>query len=340
MDKNLASPHSNGKNLKQFGGVIGKSPAMLEIAEKISKVSLYKTTVLLNGESGTGKELIAKYIHENSPRKGKQFIPINCGAIPEHLIESELFGHKKGAFTDATRDKKGLFEEASGGTIFLDEIGELPIHLQAKLLRVLQESTIRPVGSETSTEIDVRIISATLRDLEKDSMNGKFRDDLFYRLNVLTLRIPPLRERIEDLPELTDYLLEKICKKLDLKKPTVSEEAKIILTKHNWPGNIRELENYLERAAILSENNVIGIEVLPPKIVSAAMNDSAKGTMADMPDNLSIKEHTKIIEKTLIEKALKQTSGNKTHAAKLLEISHRTLLYKLKEYNFDSSLEE
>jgi transcriptional regulator with PAS, ATPase and Fis domain len=218
MDKNLASPHYNGKNLKQFGGVIGKSPAMLEIAEKISKVSLYKTTVLLNGESGTGKELIAKYIHENSPRKGKQFIPINCGAIPEHLIESELFGHKKGAFTDATRDKKGLFEEASGGTIFLDEIGELPIHLQAKLLRVLQESTIRPVGSETSTEIDIRIISATLRDLEKDSMNGKFRDDFFYRLNVLTLHIPPLRERIEDLPELTDYLLDKICKKLELKK--------------------------------------------------------------------------------------------------------------------------
>jgi two-component system response regulator AtoC len=340
MDKNLNSPHSNSKGLKQFGGVIGKSPAMLEIAEKISKVSLYKTTVLLNGESGTGKELIAKYIHENSPRKGKPFIPINCGAIPEHLIESELFGHKKGAFTDATRDKKGLFEEASNGTIFLDEIGELPLHLQAKLLRVLQESTIRPVGSENSTEIDVRIISATLRDLEKDSMNGKFRDDLFYRLNVLTLRIPPLRERIEDLPELTDYLLEKISKKLNLKKPTLSEEAKIILSKHTWPGNIRELENYLERAAILTENELIDVDVLPKKIVTKVLENSNHSNTSNLPDNLSIKEHTKIIEKDLILRALKQTSGNKTHAAKLLEISHRTLLYKLKEYNFDSSLEE
>ena len=324
--------------LRDFQGVIGKSPQMLEIAEKIRKVSSFKTTVLLTGESGTGKELIAKYIHETSPRRGKAFIAINCGAIPEHLIESELFGHKKGAFTDATRDKKGLFEEASGGTIFLDEIGELPIHLQAKLLRVLQEGTIRPVGSETSTEIDVRIISATLRDLEKDSIDGRFRDDLFYRLNVLALRIPPLRERIEDMPDIIEFLLNKICGKLTLPKPTIDSDAILALTNHNWPGNIRELENYLERALILCENNQITLGDLPQKILVKQEPDPSQlhlnlGT-------LSIKEHTRAIEKDLIDRALKATAGNKTHAAKLLEISHRTLLYKLKEYSFDSLAED
>ncbi len=325
-DKTISST-----NNKSFTGVIGKSAAMLEIAEKVHKISNFKTTVLITGESGTGKELLAQFIHEKSPRRNKPFIAINCGAIPENLIESELFGHKKGSFTDATRDKKGLFEEASGGTIFLDEIGELPIHLQAKLLRVLQESSIRPVGSEENIPIDVRIIAATLRDLELDSLDGRFRDDLYYRLHVLELKIPSLKERLEDLPDLIEFLGQKICKKLALPLPSITEEAFEILKNHSWPGNIRELENYLERAIILSEDGNISAKELPAKITANKNENKIFSPLEE--SSLSIKEHTKAIEKSLIEKALKQTTGNKTHAAKLLEISHRTLLYKLKEYN-------
>lgn len=320
-------------DISHFSGIIGKSKAMREILEKIQKVSSFKTTVLITGESGTGKELLAKCIHDNSPRKNKAFIPINCGAIPEHLIESELFGHRKGAFTDAIKDKKGLFEEANGGSIFLDEIGELPVHLQAKLLRALQESVIRPVGSEENIPIDVRIIAATLRDLEKDSLDGRFRDDLYYRLHVLELKIPPLRERLEDIEEIVTFLLAKISARLQLQIPIVTEGAYSLLIKHNWPGNIRELENYLERAIILSEDGIITEKELPTKLQTHIHSQEGNSTL-DL-QNLSIKEQTRILEKKLIEKALKQTDNNKTHAAKLLEISHRTLLYKLKEYNLE-----
>jgi two-component system, NtrC family, response regulator AtoC len=322
----------------RFNGFLGNSPATKKLSDVLRKIIHYKTTVLITGESGTGKELIAKCIHLNSVRASKPFIAINCGAIPEHLIESELFGHRKGAFTDATRDKKGLFEEASGGTIFLDEIGELPVHLQAKLLRVLQESRVRPVGSEEDISIDVRVIAATLRNLEQDTIDGRFRDDLYYRLNVVQLNIPPLRERKEELSDMAAYLVEKVSRKHQLPAPVISKEALALFTSYHWPGNIRELENYLERALILSEGLHIHPEHLPEKLKNRKSTSSSLNL--DSIESLSIKEHTRYIEKHLIEKALEKTSGNRTHAAKLLEISHRALLYKLKEYDLVTSSNE
>ncbi len=313
-----------------FGSIVAKSNAMLEIFETIEKIADYNTTVLLFGESGTGKEVLARAIHSFSPRKRKSFVAINCGAIPEHLLESELFGHKKGAFTDATKDKKGLFEEAEGGTILLDEIGELPVHLQVKLLRVLQENEIRPVGGGQPIPIDVRVIAATLRDLENDVIDGRFRDDLYYRLNVIAIQVPPLRERREDIPVLIDYFIEKNKKKLNLPVHRIEQDALNALIHHDWPGNIRELENCIERATILSETDSITLESLPNSIHS---EDDTENDFLLLPkDQLSIKAHVRLIEETLIRRALKKTNGNRTHAAKLLEISHRTLLYKLKEY--------
>ncbi len=314
-----------------FSRIIAKSPQMLEIFETIKKVSEYRTTVMLYGDSGTGKELIAKAIHHNSNRKNKRFVAINCGAIPENLLESELFGHKRGAFTDATRDKKGLFEEAEGGTILLDEIGELPVHLQVKLLRVLQEQEIRPVGEAKSTPIDVRVIAATLRDLEADVLEGRFRDDLYYRLNVISLRIPPLRERKEDIPLLVNFFIKRNQEKLGLPVYGINKDATAALIDHEWPGNIRELENCIERAMILTESDEITLESLPKTVhLADAQKNEARQMLLD--DELSIKQHTRAIEEVLIKKALGKTKGNRTHAAKLLEISHRTLLYKLKQY--------
>ncbi|MCB0325563.1 MAG: sigma-54-dependent Fis family transcriptional regulator, partial [Bdellovibrionales bacterium] len=318
-----------------FSNIVANSPSMLEIFETIKKVADYRTTVLLYGESGTGKELIAKAIHHNSARKNRRFVAINCGAIPENLLESELFGHKRGAFTDATRDKKGLLEEAEGGTILLDEIGELPLHLQVKLLRVLQENEIRPVGDSRVIPIDVRVIAATLRDLENDVIEGRFRDDLFYRLNVITLKIPPLRERKEDIPLLVNFFIKKNQEKLGLPVYGISKEAIAILMDHDWPGNIRELENCVERSMILTEGDEISVASLPRTVRGSAPTASGnQGNPAALlpTDELSIKQHTRVLEESLIRRALEKTKGNRTHAAKLLEISHRTLLYKLKEY--------
>lgn len=313
-----------------FSNIISKSPGMLEIFESIKKISEYKTTVLLYGESGTGKELIARAIHHNSPRRNKRFVAINCGAIPENLLESELFGHKRGSFTDATRDKKGLFEEADGGTILLDEVGELPLHLQVNLLRVLQENEIRPVGDSRIIPINVRVIAATLRDLEEDVLEGRFRDDLFYRLNVITLKIPPLKERKEDIPLLVNYFIKRNQEKLGLPVYGINKDAIAALMEHEWPGNIRELENCIERAMILTEGNEITLTSLPRTVKKSAQDNS----VLSLPvDELSIKKLSRSLEESLIKRALEKTGGNRTHAAKLLEISHRTLLYKLKEYN-------
>lgn len=322
---------TEAKDILGFNNIIGRSKPMLEIFEVIKKVSDYKTTVMLYGESGTGKELIAKAIHQSSPRRNKPFIAINCGAIPENLLESELFGHKKGAFTDAVKDKKGLFEEAQGGTILLDEIGELPLLLQVKILRAIQENEIRPVGDNKSISTDVRIIAATLRDLENDIIDGKFREDLYYRLNVVSIKVPALRERKDDLPLLIDFFIKKHSKKLESKISSISKEALKVLESHNWPGNIRELENCLERAMILSEKDEIDIESLPKSVFSSNISENNLINFST-EENLSIKLHTQKLEEALIKKALEKTAGNRTHAAKLLEISHRTLLYKLKEY--------
>lgn len=315
-----------------FNNIIAKSASFTAVFDVIKRLSPYNTTVLITGESGTGKELIARAIHEHSPRRGKSFVAINCGAIPETLIESELFGHRRGAFTDASRDKKGLFEEANGGTLFLDEVGDLPLHLQVKLLRALQEQAIRRVGDENDIPIDVRVISATLRNVEEEVAHGRFRDDLLYRLNVISIHLPPLRERPEDITILIEHFLKKHSKRLGMPEKRVPPEVLKILVEYSWPGNARELENCLERALVLSDGDAIELSALPHHIIPST-------TLAQLPAlgsgesiNLSIKERTAALEIDLIRRALGQTKGNKTQAAKILEISHRTLLYKLKEY--------
>ncbi|MCB0329186.1 MAG: sigma-54-dependent Fis family transcriptional regulator [Bdellovibrionales bacterium] len=319
-----------------FGNIIAKSKVMKEVFDKVKRLAQFHTTVLVTGKSGTGKELLARAIHHNSPRRSKPFIAINCGAIPEALMESELFGHKKGAFTDASRDKKGLFEEADGGTLFLDEIGEMPPHLQVKLLRALQEQQIRRVGDEQTIHVDVRVIAATLRDLEQDVMDGRFREDLFYRLNVVSIHLPSLHERTEDIPVLVEHFIKKHNKRLGLSIKSISPETMRALMNYQWRGNIRELENCIERSLVMTDGDAIDTDSLPDSIQAALHRvqdaDQSAGLELLSDDNLSIKQHSRTLEMKLIKKALARTKGNRTHAAKLLEISHRALLYKLKEY--------
>ncbi len=317
-----------------FNKIIARSEAFKAIFDTVKRLSQFTTTVMITGESGTGKELLARAIHENSPRRGKPFVAINCGAIPENLMESELFGHKKGAFTDASRDKKGLFEEASGGTLFLDEIGELPLHLQVKLLRALQEHAIRRVGDEQLIPIDVRVISATLRNLEHDAELGRFREDLLYRLNVVSLHLPPLRERPEDIPILVEHFLGKHAKRLGIAPKKVSPEIMKLLLAQTWRGNARELENCMERALVLSQSDEIDRDTLPEYILQAPRHGAPATSDGEEQGgtNLSIKQRTRELEVGLIKRALAKTKGNRTHAARILEISHRALLYKLKEY--------
>ncbi len=314
-----------------FQNIISGNPRMMEIFTLIRKVCDYKTTVLILGESGTGKELIAKAIHYNSNRCGAPFIPLNCGAIPENLLESELFGHTKGAFTDATVDKAGLFELANGGTLFLDEMGEMSFPLQVKLLRVLQEGEIRRVGASTSRKIDVRVISATSKVLSREVADGRFRGDLFYRLNVFTIDLPPLRERMEDVPLLIEHFVAKHAAKLGIRPPRLTPAAMKCLMAYSWPGNVRELENCIERGLVLSEGT-IDDDSLPDIIRGRGPGGFSDEIPADC---LSLKVAEEMIERRLIRKALEQTKGNRTHAARILEISHRSLLYKLKEYSIE-----
>jgi two-component system response regulator AtoC len=312
-----------------FENIVSKNEKMQKIFDVIKKVSHYKSTVLITGESGTGKELVARALHYNSDRSKNPFIAVNCGAIPENLLESELFGHAKGAFTDAIRTKKGLFEEADAGTLFLDEIGELPGQLQVKLLRVLQDGEIRRIGESKPIQIDVRIVAATVKDLQKEVNEGRFREDLFYRLNVLPLHIPPLRERKEDIPLLIHHFIGKYNRAMNKNVTSVDRKAMETLMSYKWYGNVRELENTIERAIVLSEKNDIESENLPVEI-QTAREEFRPETLAD--EEYSIKKASKSLEINLIKKALKKTKGNHTHAARLLEISHRALLYKIKEY--------
>ena len=315
---------SNGTSV-EVPNMIGESPAMQKLASTIKLVAAQRTTVLILGESGTGKELVARSIHALGPRRSKRFVAINCAAIPATLLESELFGHVKGAFTDAVRDKPGLFEDADGGTLFLDEVGELPLPLQAKLLRALQESEIRRVGDTSSIKIDVRLIAATLRDLTDDVAEGRFREDLFYRLNVLPVVVPALRERPEDIPQLARFFAarhgERHHRSLELTDDLIDA-----LARQPWPGNVRELENVIERALVLADGPTIDAEFLATVMTVRA------GTGSTDDQELSIKKATRSLEADLIRRALGVTQGNRTNAAKLLEISHRALLYKMKEY--------
>ncbi len=319
------------------GSLVGKSAAMRQVYSTIEKISAFKSTVLITGESGTGKELVAKAIHVTSPRRDKPFIPVNCGAIPETLIESELFGHAKGAFTGAHAAKKGLVEEATGGTLFLDEIGELPGPMQVKLLRLLQEDEVRRVGETRSLKVDVRIVAATARDLAAEVKAGRFREDLFYRLNVLPIHLPPLRDRKEDIPLLVEHFLARLEKKTGSKR-AISVAAMQALLDHSWTGNVRELENTLERATVLAASDVIDVADLPEKVRA---QPPAPAAGAGDPftqvfgNDLSIKKAGAIVERELIRRALERTKGNRTQAAELLELSARALLYKVRDYGLD-----
>ncbi len=312
--------------------IIGRSEAMRELQALAQKAARHPTTVLITGESGTGKELIARLVHRQSPRAERPFVAVNCGAIPEALLESELFGHVKGAFTGATAARAGLFEEADGGTILLDEIGELPGALQVKLLRALQEGQIRRVGDNGERTVDVRIVAATSRDLEVEVAENRFRSDLFYRLNVVRLHLPPLRERRHDVADLAKHFVAMHATRLGLGVRSISQAAINALMEHDWPGNVRELENVIERGLVsvdgeeLDEGHVAGILARP---VSSAAQPAGD-------EDLSVKRRTAALEETLIRRALERTGGNRTRAALLLDLSHRALLYKIREYGLQT----
>ena len=312
-----------------FENIISKNEQMRKLFDIIKKVAPYKSTLLIMGESGTGKELVAKALHYHSDRSQNPFIPVNCGAIPENLLESELFGHAKGAFTDAIQTKKGLFEEADGGTLFLDEIGELPLLLQVKLLRVLQEGEIRRVGESKPIQVDVRIVAATAKDLVREVNEGRFREDLFYRLNVFPVHLPPLRERKEDIPLLVPHFIKKYNQILSKKVTGMHPKALEVLLNYRWFGNVRELENTIERAIVLADGPEIEKDNLPVEVQGFK---EVVQTSPAIEEEYSIKKASKTMEIDLIQKALKKTKGNHTHASRLLEISHRALLYKIKEY--------
>jgi len=311
----------------RFEDILAKSGKMQDIFRTIAKIAEYKTTVLVTGESGAGKELVARAIHRRSKRSGP-FVAVNCGAIPENLLESELFGHKKGAFTDALQDRRGLFEEANAGSLFLDEIGELPLALQVKLLRVLEDEKIRRLGETRDTQVDVRIIAATHRDLSNETKAGRFREDLFYRLNVLPIHCPALRDRREDIPLLIDHFLSRNNARLGTAIRGLDTEARRLLYEYAWPGNVRELENTIERAMVLTEGDTITAADLPERVREA--RDPVQMQLAS--GELSVKKTMRIIEEILIRRALQKTKGNRTRAAEILEISHRALLYKIKDY--------
>ena len=310
--------------------LIAEAPAMREVMRVVEKVAPTTTTVLIEGESGTGKEVVARALHELSPRAERPFVAVNCGSIPEALIESELFGHAKGAFTDARTAKRGLFEEADGGTLLLDEVGELPLPLQPALLRVLQEGEIRRVGDSRLTKVDVRILAATNRDLAQLVQAGRFREDLYYRLNVVGLKLPPLRERAEEIPALSARFLERHAARIGVAPRRLSRQALELLLRFRWPGNVRELENALERALVLSEEDEIEAEALPAQVQAGA--EPLPVPSALDPGDLSVKRAQRVLEADLIRRALQQTGGNRTKAAELLELSPRALLYKIREY--------
>ena len=315
-----------------FGKIVGNSPRMLYIYDLIRQVSQTRTNILITGESGTGKELIARAIHEQSKRNDKPFVVVNCGGVPESLMESEFFGHKKGAFTGATQDKKGLFELADQGTIFLDEIGELPPNIQVKLLRAVQERVFKRVGGTEDIFVDIRIISATNKDLTQEVIKGNFREDLFYRLNVIEIKVPPLRERMNDLKPLAQYFLDKYSREMDKKVTKISAYAIELLKKYDFPGNIRELENLLERSVALSNTNILLPDSLALSVHKKRWIEGVKNKRFDLDEvamGVSLDTILADIEKAYIKKALSCSNGNKNKAADLLGISFRSLRYRL-----------
>ncbi|MCU0701331.1 MAG: sigma-54 dependent transcriptional regulator [Myxococcaceae bacterium] len=324
--------------------MLGDSEVMRALKKQIHRVGPVNSTVLITGESGTGKELVARTLHELSPRANEPFVTVNCGAIPSGLIESELFGHARGAFTDARTAKRGLFSDAHKGTILLDEVAELPQAAQVKLLRVLQEGEVRPVGENRVEKVDVRVVAATLRDLPRLVERGEFREDLYFRLNVVQLRVPPLRERKDDVMALARVFVGRFNRAFNRAEPIVgiSPEAEAALTSYAWPGNVRELENAIERAVLLSESVQLEVDSLPERVVQRPKGPApAAGASLPEPQTFqySLKRAQLELELRFIRAALRKTRGNRTKAAELLEISHRALLYKIKDYGIDPDAE-
>lgn len=316
-----------------FQGIVSRSPAMRKIFEQLRRVAPFRSTILLSGESGTGKERVARAVHAASGRGERPFVALNCGALPEALAESELFGHAKGAFSDAASAKAGLFEAADLGTLFLDEVSDLSPALQVKLLRVLQDGEVRRLGETLSRSVDVRVVAASRRPLDELVREGRFREDLFYRLSVMSVHLPPLRERSEDIPLLLEHFLTAQSAAIGRPAPKIAPAAMHKLSGYGWPGNVRELEHAIERALLLCESDEIGVEDLPDALVASAI----RGPVWVSTDEPSIKRASEQLERLLIQRALEQTGGNRTAAAKLLEISHRALLYKIREYFPDAT---
>lgn len=318
-----------------YGEIIGKSPEMLEIFDLITRVAPSKASVLIMGESGTGKELIAKAIHRRSPRADKPLVTINCSNIPEPLLESEMFGHAKGSFTGAIAHKQGLVETAHAGTLFLDEVGELPLSIQAKLLRFLQEKEFRRVGSTEDKKVDVRVVAATNKKLEAEIERGAFREDLYYRLNVIRIRVPPLRQREEDIPLLTEHFLKKFAAEQSKQITKVSSLAMRVLCNYSFPGNVRELENIIERGVTLEQTDQLTADNLPPKLVEVAGTVNLTSEMDIPPDGIDLNRAMENMERKLIVRALEMTGGNRSRAARLLGISFRSLRYRLLKLGMD-----
>jgi two-component system response regulator PilR (NtrC family) len=315
--------------------VLGRSPSMRAVLELVDRIAPMRTTVLLTGESGTGKERVARAIHERSDRRGRPFLVVNCGALPEALMESELFGHEKGAFTGASARHLGLFREADGGTVLLDEIGELPHNLQVKLLRVLQERAVRPVGATQEAAIDVRVIAATNRDVEADVAQGKFRQDLYYRLNVIRLALPPLRDRRDDVPLLAERFVKRFAREMGKDVLGLTPDAVRVLERYAFPGNVRELENLIERAVALAGSRAIGLGDLPPEVSGAAA--AAGPSLLDLPpDGCQLDDLMNEVERRLLVEALERAGGVRKAAAKLLGITFRSIRYRLAKHGLGS----
>jgi two-component system response regulator PilR (NtrC family) len=313
-----------------FSSIIGRSGRMQEIFSIVQRIAKTTSTVLISGESGTGKELIARAVHYNSGRRGK-FVSINCGALPETLLESELFGHERGAFTGAIREKRGLFHEADRGTIFLDEIGETTTAMQIKLLRVLQDRVVRRVGSNVEAPVDVRVIAATNRDLAESIREGTFREDLFYRINVIPIELPPLRQRKEDIPLLVDHFIDKFSVRVGVAPKRISSDAMRAIEKYHWPGNVRELENVIERMIALEQSDTLTTKSLPEHVLLGGRIPDA--TFELPPEGLSLEEHLQAITKIFMLKALERCGGVQTQAAELLRMSFRSFRYYAKKYD-------
>lgn len=314
--------------------IAGRSRVMWSLLERLPQVARSDATVLITGESGTGKEVLARTIHINSPRSGSLFVPVNCGALPEGLLESELFGHVRGSFTGAVRDKRGLMQEAHGGTLFLDEVGEIPLNLQVKLLRALQEKQVRAVGGNREITVDARVICATNQDLAERVKDGAFREDLYYRINVIHLHVPPLRERLDDIPELARDFVARACNRLGLPARDLHRDAVTVLTSYSWPGNIRELENVMERAVAMEPSSLITLSSLPRTLFHASGNDHKTALGLSLPEEgLDIEAHVDAVRKELMLQALKRCHGVQKDAARLLNMSYRAFRYHAEKFN-------